>query len=59
MICIMNNIVIGKSHGYYGFKAFSNERAVVKQHTFGITELLFPPYTGIKEKLARLTVKWF
>lgn len=54
-----NNSGIGKSHGFFGFKAFSNERAVVKQHTFGVTELLFPPYTGLKEKLARLTIKWF
>ncbi|TCK67608.1 aldehyde dehydrogenase (NAD+) [Winogradskyella wandonensis] len=55
----INNSGIGKSHGYYGFKAFSNERAVVKQHTFGIAELLFPPYTNYKEKIARFTVKWF
>jgi aldehyde dehydrogenase (NAD+) len=55
----INNSGIGKSHGYYGFKAFSNKRAVVKQHTFGITELLFPPYTNYKEKLAKATVKWF
>ncbi|SHG70443.1 aldehyde dehydrogenase family protein [Winogradskyella jejuensis] len=55
----INNSGIGKSHGYHGFKAFSNERAVVKQHTFGITELLFPPYTNYKEKLAKWTVKWF
>ncbi|MFC0603788.1 aldehyde dehydrogenase family protein [Winogradskyella pulchriflava] len=54
-----NNSGIGKSHGFYGFEAFSNKRAVVKQHTFGITELLFPPYTNLKEKLARLTIKWF
>ncbi len=55
----VNNSGIGKSHGYYGFKAFSNQRAVVKQHTVGINELLFPPYTNFKEKLARLTIKWF
>ena len=55
----VNNSGIGKSHGFFGFKAFSNERSVLKQHTFGVTELLFPPYTGLKEKLARLTVKWF
>ncbi len=54
-----NNSGIGKSNGFFGFQAFSNERAVVKQHTFGVTELLFPPYTGFKEKLARLTIKWF
>ena len=55
----INNSGIGKSHGVYGFEAFSNRRAIVKQHTFGITELLFPPYTNFKEKLARLTIKWF
>ncbi|WP_422106144.1 aldehyde dehydrogenase family protein [Winogradskyella sp.] len=55
----VNNSGIGKSHGFYGFKAFSNQRAVVKQMTFGITESLFPPYTSLKEKLARLTIKWF
>jgi aldehyde dehydrogenase (NAD+) len=55
----VNNSGIGKSHGLFGFEAFSNKRAVVKQHTFGVTELLFPPYTNFKEKLARLTIKWF
>jgi len=55
----INNSGIGKSHGYHGFLAFSNERAVVKQYTYGIAELLFPPYTNFKETLARLTVKWF
>ncbi|WP_179349135.1 aldehyde dehydrogenase family protein [Winogradskyella pacifica] len=55
----VNNSGIGKSHGFFGFKAFSNERSVMKQHTFGVTELLFPPYTGFKEILAGLTIKWF
>ncbi|WP_299364963.1 aldehyde dehydrogenase family protein [Winogradskyella sp.] len=55
----INNSGIGKSHGFYGFKVFSNQRAVVRQHTYGINELLFPPYTRFKETLARLTIKWF
>jgi len=55
----INNSGIGKSHGFFGFEAFSNKRAVVKQHTFGVTELLFPPYSSLKEKLARFTIKWF
>ena len=55
----VNNSGIGKSHGFFGFQGFSNQRAVMKQYTFGVTELLFPPYTGFKEKLARLTIKWF
>ncbi|NRD24310.1 aldehyde dehydrogenase family protein [Winogradskyella litoriviva] len=55
----VNNSGIGKSHGFDGFRAFSNERSVLKQHTFGVTELLFPPYSSFKEKLARLTIRWF
>lgn len=55
----VNNSGIGKSHGFFGFQAFSNARAVMKQHTFGVTELLFPPYSSFKETLARLTIKWF
>ena len=55
----VNNSGIGKSHGFYGFKAFSNERAVIKQYTYGVSELLFPPYTNYKEKLAEFTIKWF
>ncbi|WP_179009098.1 aldehyde dehydrogenase family protein [Winogradskyella forsetii] len=54
-----NNSGIGKSHGFFGFRAFSNERSVLKQHTFGVTELLFPPYSGFKERLAQLTIRWF
>jgi aldehyde dehydrogenase (NAD+) len=54
-----NNSGIGKSHGYYGFKAFSNERAFMKQHFKGISEYVTPPYTKLKEKIAALTVRWF
>ncbi len=54
-----NNSGLGKSHGFYGFKAFSNERAVLKQHTPGAMELLFPPYTQLKKRIAKLTLKWF
>lgn len=54
-----NNSGIGKSHGFYGFKAFSNERAFMKQHFKGISEFMVPPYTSLKEKIAALTVKWF
>lgn len=54
-----NNSGIGKSHGHYGFKAFSNERAFMKQHFKGISEYVTPPYTKLKEKIAALTVRWF
>ena len=54
-----NNSGIGKSHGYFGFLEFINQRAVLKQHTFGATDLLTPPYTNFKQKLVDLTIKWF
>lgn len=42
----VNNSGIGKSGGFYGFQAFSNERAVLRQ-TSGIsfTRWMMPPYS--------------
>jgi len=40
----INNSGLGSSHGIYGFKAFSHERAVLVDQ-FSSTHLLFPPYT--------------
>ena len=54
-----NNSGIGKSHGFFGFEAFSNRRSLVKQHTMGATDLVTPPYNGFKQKLIDLTLKWF
>ncbi len=54
-----NNSGIGKSHGYFGFLEFTNQRAVLKQHTFAATDLLTAPYTSFKQKLVDLTIKWF
>ncbi len=55
-----NNSGIGKSHGYYGFQAFSNARGVMKQ-IFPISgmDMMMPPYTDLKKKLIDLTIKWF
>ncbi|MCI0750778.1 MAG: aldehyde dehydrogenase family protein [Flammeovirgaceae bacterium] len=52
----VNNSGIGKSHGYYGFLAFSNEKPVLRQKR-GMTSfsLFYPPYTKRVEKL----FKWF
>jgi len=54
-----NNSGIGKSHGYFGFLEFTNQRAILKQHTFGATDLLSAPYNSIKQKLVDLTLRWF
>jgi aldehyde dehydrogenase (NAD+) len=53
----VNNSGIGKSHGYHGFMAFSNEKPVMKQRV-GITgiSVFYPPYTNWVRKLVRLVV---
>jgi aldehyde dehydrogenase (NAD+) len=55
----VNNSGIGKSHGYYGFLAFSNERATLRQYTPSSIELLMPPYTGLKQRMVDATLRWF
>ncbi len=55
----VNNSGIGKSHGYHGFIAFSNEKSVLKQR-IGLTSIKFfyPPYTGLVNKLTRIIAKY-
>jgi len=51
---------IGKSHGKYGFMAFSNEKPVVKQRNgFSSTYLLHPPYTARVKQIINMMVRWF
>ncbi len=54
-----NNSGIGKAHGVWGFKAFSNERAVYRQHIPSVLEKLMPPYTPTKNKVIEWIVKLF
>lgn len=51
---------IGRAHGFFGFEAFSNVRAVLDQRLrVGPIDLLYPPYDGkIKKKLLDFTMKW-
>lgn len=53
-----NNSGLGKSHGVFGFREFSNQRSVVKTWHNGLLRLVFPPYTPLKEKIARWSIKW-
>lgn len=50
---------LGKSHGKFGFEAFSDARAVYKQNLPSAIDLLVPPYNNWKLKLVDLTIKWF
>lgn len=40
----VNTSGIGRSHGMYGFKDFSHERAVVFQSKLNFSHLVYPPY---------------
>lgn len=54
-----NNSGIGKSHGKFGFEAFSNARGIQKQNFIGALKFLRPPFTPWKQKLIDLTLRWF
>jgi aldehyde dehydrogenase (NAD+) len=55
-----NNSGLGKSHGIYGFEAFSNLRPIMRQrigHT--AIKLFYPPYTEKVRKLIAQTRQFF
>ncbi len=52
----VNNSGIGSAHGIYGFKAFSHERAVLKNTWLRTIKMFFPPYTASRQKMIRQTV---
>ncbi len=56
----VNNSGIGKSHGHYGFLAFSNEKPVLRQKS-GLTSVrpFYPPYTKVSQKLMDWFLKLF
>lgn len=56
----VGNSGMGRSHGFAGFKSFSNERGVLDQKLrFSAIELLMPPYRGRFQKwLIDFTIKW-
>jgi len=55
-----NNSGIGKSHGLYGFQAFSNTKGVLKQTLpFSAIQLLYPPYTARVKKWVDIFMKYF
>ncbi|HTM98115.1 MAG TPA: aldehyde dehydrogenase family protein [Pedobacter sp.] len=52
----VNSSGMGSSHGFFGFKNFSHERAVVFQSSIGFNQLIYPPYYG-KEWVLKLLKK--
>jgi len=51
----VNNSGLGKTGGEYGFLSFSNQKSVLLQRSgFSIAKFIYPPYTTIKQKLAKI-----
>jgi aldehyde dehydrogenase (NAD+) len=55
----VNHSGFGKSHGYSGFQAFSNQKSVLVQKT-GLTSVkpLFPPYTNLTKRAIDFLLKY-
>ncbi|HRF08312.1 MAG TPA: aldehyde dehydrogenase family protein [Xanthobacteraceae bacterium] len=53
----VNNSGIGAAHGEYGFRAFSHERAVLRNR-FSLLTLIFPPYEGRARRLIDLAKRF-
>ena len=53
----VGNSGVGSSHGFFGFKAFSHQRAVVKQRKPDFNNMIYPPYESknwVLKLLARI-----
>lgn len=55
----VGNSGMGKSHGFFGFEAFSNARGVMEQPTrLSTIQLIYPPYTPLKKKIIEFLLRW-
>jgi aldehyde dehydrogenase (NAD+) len=55
----VNHSGIGNYHGHYGFKAFSNERAVLRVNKqLNMLHRMFPPYSAFTSKLVNIVTKY-
>jgi aldehyde dehydrogenase (NAD+) len=54
----VNTSGIGNAHGFFGFKAFSHERAMMSAGPLSALKLLFPPYDAGKRRLSELLIKY-
>jgi len=55
----VNDSGMGRTHGFFGFKTFSNEKAVVKHNRFSPLKLMYPPYTKRVRWIVNFVVKYF
>jgi aldehyde dehydrogenase (NAD+) len=54
----IRNSGIGRSHGFAGFKTFSNERAYLVSGRINFLKMLYPPYTKRKRQIIDFLVKY-
>jgi aldehyde dehydrogenase (NAD+) len=54
----VGNSGMGNCHGFYGFKAFSTERAIIKNNRYSPLKLVFPPFSSFKKKLIDIMVRY-
>jgi len=47
---------LGNSHGWYGFRAFSHERAVLRGR-INLVKLFYPPFTALTRRLSALLLR--
>ena len=52
----VNNSGIGNAHGFYGFQAFSHQRAVLRSTPLRLVKMFFPPFTAGRHRLIRKVV---
>ena len=55
----VNTSGFGRTGGFSGFQAFSNQRSVMKQSTISPMRLLYPPYTPRVKTFIKLVLKYF
>jgi len=55
----VNTSGFGRTHGKAGFKAFSNERSVLKQSRLSPMKMMYPPYTPLVKRMIKMVVKYF
>lgn len=49
---------LGNYHGFYGYKTFSHEKAVIKQGRLGLTSGLFPSYARWQNRATLSLLRW-
>ena len=55
----INESGTGRSHGFAGFKTFSNERSIIKQRSGWIpAKLVFPPFDKISRRITKIMLKY-